>query len=351
MVSWEFPPQLIGGLGRHVGALVPALRARGHDVRVITPSAAPVLSADQLLDQVTATQPQLLEQGARFGRAWSPDLVHGHDWLTGPAAAGLAQSFDAPLVTTIHATEAGRHQGYLPTDLARAVHARELALTQASARVLVCSAYMAAEVDRLFHVSAEVIGNGCSIQPTPGPTEPDLIAFAGRLVHEKGVQELIKALPELRTEFPRLRCAIAGAGPLLAAQQDRADRYGVADLVHWLGFLDPAATAALLARAAVVVVPSLYEPFGLVALEAQAVGTPVAVADAGGLRELVRDGVTGVRFAPESPTAIAGAVRWLLGNPTAAQTMAKTALEQARTRFSWTAVAARVEAAYQSLLG
>lgn len=336
---------MIGGLGRHVGELVPALRALGHDVRVVAPE-HPELSRRDVVDQVATAQPALIEAGGLAVRDWSPDVIHGHDWLTATAARELARAADVPLVTTVHATERGRQQGYLTEPSQYRIDDIERAMCRASDVVLACSQYQADELDQHFQVAATVIGNGCLPSAHRSTREPGLIAFAGRLVHEKGVQELIKALPLLRTEYPDIHCLIAGDGPLLAAQQDRARRYGVADRIGWPGLLNQAGTGELLARASIVVVPSLYEPFGLVALEAQAAGTPVAVTDTGGLRELVTDGVTGVRFAPESPSAIAAAVRRLLTDPAQAEVMANAARQQAETRFSWPAVARRVAAAY-----
>jgi len=344
MTSWEFPPRVLGGLGRHVGELVPALRSLGHDVRVVAPDSTDL--GGDLLAHVAAGQAELIRAGRNAVDGWTPDVVHGHDWLTAVAARELARHTRAPLVTTMHATERGRQQGYLTSPLQRQIDASERRLCLDSDVVLACSQYQADELDRLFHVPATVIGNGCTLTFNPKPKDANLIAFAGRLVHEKGVQELIKALPLLSEEFPDIHCVIAGDGPLYADQLDRAERYGVADRIRWAGFLDQRATTDLLAHAAVVVVPSLYEPFGLVALEAQAVGTPVAVSDVGGLRELVTDGITGVRFEPESPAAIATAIRRLLRDPKNATAMAKTARQKAETDFSWTAVAQRVAAAY-----
>jgi glycogen(starch) synthase len=202
-----------------------------------------------------------------------------------------------------------------------------------------------------------VIGNGATEPELDGtdlaaaearfrPSGP-LLAFAGRLVHEKGLQELVKALPLLEREFPDIGLVVAGTGPDLAEQQDRAGRYRVAGRISWPGFLAGRELAALLAVADAVVVPSLYEPFGLTAVEAQLAGTPVAVCDTGGLAELVEPGRTGVRFAPQSPAAIAEAVGELLRDRAGSAASAARAQRQARSRFSWTAVAQRTADGYQ----
>jgi glycogen(starch) synthase len=147
-----------------------------------------------------------------------------------------------------------------------------------------------------------------------------------------------------------VRLVVAGAGQQLSDQQDRAARYGVSDLIDWVGFLDPAALAGLLATADLVVVPSLYEPFGMVALEAQVAGTPVAVSDTGGLAELVEPGLTGLRFAPQSPAAIAAAVRDVVADPEGARRRAARAQRRAREEFGWVAVARRTAEVYASVV-
>jgi glycogen(starch) synthase len=396
IVSWEFPPVVVGGLGRHVGALAPALAALGHDVRVLTRgrdrqpgversagvtvyrAAADGLDIDlgseSVLAWTQAFEHSLVRAGLAALDGWRPELIHAHDWLVAQTAVTLRQVSGAALVLTMHATEHGRRQGWLAEPLARAIHSVERWLCEQATLVIACSRFMAGELRTLYGLPADrlrVIGNGVRPpepapgEPAPGepaPAEPapgqpawlngsrPVIAFAGRLVHEKGVQELIKALPLLRPEFPGLRAVIAGTGEQLAAQRDRAERYRVAELISWPGFLDQAGLHQLFRNADVVVVPSVYEPFGLVALEAQLAGTPVAVADTGGLAELVEPGVTGVRFGCQDPAALAAAVAGLLRDPAGAARMAATAQQRARTGFSWDEVARQTAAAYRDAL-
>ncbi|MDQ1740275.1 MAG: glycogen synthase [Pseudonocardiales bacterium] len=387
-MSWEFPPLVVGGLGRHVGQLARQLAAAGHDVRVLTRGSGPAAEQQQLdgvtvwraaADEVAidfgsesvlawaqAFEHSLIRAGLRLVSGWRPDVIHAHDWLAAQTAHTLHQVTGSPVVATVHATEHGRQQGWLPEPTPRAIHSVERWLCRDAAAVITCSRFMAAEVSRLFQLDpadVRVIGNGAAppaesrsevetgVVTADGRTyhgEP-LLAFAGRLVHEKGLQELIKALPLLRQELPGLRLVVAGAGQQLAAQRDRAARYGVSDLIDWAGFLDAAELAGLLAAADLVVVPSLYEPFGMVALEAQLAGTPVAVSDTGGLAELVEPGVTGTRFLPESPAAIAAAVRQVLADPIDARQMAARAQRRAREEFGWDTVARRTAEVYASV--
>jgi glycogen(starch) synthase len=341
IVSWEYPPVIVGGLGRHVADLADALTALGHDIRVLTRGSEPRsrtetingvpvtraavdqlnidFSSESVLAWTQAFEHALIRAGLTLLESWQPDVIHGHDWLVAQTTRTLHERCGAPVVATIHATEYGRQQGWLGEPVPRAIHSVERWLCQNAAAVITCSQFMADQVADLFDLqrgAIAVIGNGIDPgQWQRSPAEVDvarsryrgdgpLVAFAGRFVHEKGLQELIKALPLLATDYPGLAAVLVGRGPDLAAQQDRAVRYGVADLISWPGFLDGGDLAAVLAAADVVVVPSLYEPFGLIALEAQAAGTPVAVSDTGGLRDLVVDGQSGVRFEPESTMSL-----------------------------------------------
>jgi len=386
-VSWEFPPLVVGGLGRHVGQLAGHLATAGHDVRVLTRGNGPGPEQQQLdgvgvcraaadglaidfgtesvLAWAQAFEHSLIRAGLRLVSGWRPDVIHAHDWLVAQTARTLHEVTGSPIVATVHATEHGRQQGWLTESTPRAIHSVERWLCRDAAAVITCSRFMAAEVSRLFQLDpaeVRVIGNGAGSASTAG-SRPEvetaaagrasrgqpLLVFAGRLVHEKGLQELIKALPLLREELPGLRLVVAGAGPQLADQQDRAARYGVGELIDWAGFLDAAALAGLLAAADLVVVPSLYEPFGMVALEAQLTGAPVAVSDTGGLAELVQPGVTGLRFAPENPAAIAAAVREVVADPEGTRRRAARAQRRARAEFGWPAVAARTAEVYASV--
>jgi glycogen synthase len=389
IVSWEFPPLVVGGLGRHVGQLARQLAAQGHDVRVLTRGGGPELERQQfegatvwraaadglaidfgtesVLAWTQAFEHSLIRAGLRLVSQWRPDVIHAHDWLVAQTARTLRQVTGSPVVVTVHATEHGRQQGWLTEPVPRAIHSVERWLCRDAAALIACSRFMAAEVSRLYQLDpaeVRVIGNGADPVELPesrseGETGEargaqayrgkPLLVFAGRLVHEKGLQELIKALPLLRDELPGVRLVVAGTGQQLAGQQDRAARYGVSDLIDWVGFLDATELAGLLAAADLVVVPSLYEPFGMVALEAQLAGTPVAVSDTGGLAELVEPGVTGLRFTPESPTAIAAAVRDVAADPDAARRRAVRARRRAREEFGWDAVARRTAEVYAAV--
>jgi glycogen(starch) synthase len=289
------------------------------------------------------------------------DVIHAHDWLVTHTAVTLKEHLDLPLVATIHATEAGRHQGWLPDEMNKCIHSVEWWLAHEAARVLVCSGYMKWEVSRLLDLHPnriETIPNGVDNrvwQATTGEVaaarsrfagEGPLVGFAGRLVYEKGVQHLVSAIPRLRERHPGLRVVIAGDGPYRHELQEEAHRLKLHRAVSFAGFLTEAELPAVLGATNATVVPSLYEPFGMVALEAAAAGSPLAVASTGGLAEIVEPGVTGVTFPHSDPQALAEAVDILLADEMSAQRMAVQARAMVAERYSWAAIAARTTAAY-----
>jgi len=385
MLSWEYPPVLVGGLGRHVHALAEAMARAGHEVTVLSrhpgdpdvpydevsggvrivrvPEDPSLLSfADDLLAWTMALNHALTRAGLAVCAQAPPDVVHAHDWLVAHAATTLKHHLGVPLVATLHATEAGRHQGWLPGPLNRGIHSIEWWLTYEARRVIACSAYMRWEVTRLFELPPEkvdVLPNGVDAarwQVAPDRVaaarrrwagEGPLLAYGGRLVHEKGVQDLLAALPRLVRRHPGLRLVVAGTGPAAAALRERARALRLGRSVAFAGFIPDADLAALVAAADCAVVPSRYEPFGLVALEAAAAGTPVAAADVGGLAEIVADGRTGVRFAAGDPAALAAAVDRVLADQVLARRLVRNARAVLAAEHTWAGVATRTVATYE----
>ena len=373
-VSWEYPPLVYGGLGHHVHALAVAQAAAGHDVVVVTQlagtGAAPdevvegvrvvraafdPLRIDDLLGWVAGLGRALARSGAALAPAWTPDVVHAHDWVVADAARRLCDGLGAPLVVTLHATEAGRHQGWLPSEMSRAIHRSEWRLAHDARRVVTSSDAMRREVLTLFDADparVTVVRPGLDVtrwRARPRDVaavrerhagEGPLLVTGARLEYEKGVHTLLDALPRLRRRFPGLRLVVAGRGSQREAleHQVRALRLGRAvDLVGWL---DARALAATLAAGDLAVLPSVYEPFGLVALETVAQGTPLVVARTGGLAETVVDGVTGRTFTPLDPRDLAEVATEVLLDPGVATRMARAAVARLRTEHDWASAAA-----------
>lgn len=380
MVSWEYPPVVVGGLGRHVHHLATELVAAGHEVIVLSrrptgtdPSTHPstdevsegvrVIAAAQdpheftfgndMMAWVMAMGHSMVRAGFTL-RDWQPDLVHAHDWLVTHPAIALAEFFDVPLVTTIHATEAGRHSGWVSGEVSRQVHALESWLVHESDSLITCSASMSEEITRLFGpglAGVSVIPNGIDtggwpFAPRASHTGPAELLFVGRLEYEKGVHDLIAALPRIRRTHPGTTLTIAGDGTQLNWLTELARKHKVMKATEFVGRLDHSELVEALHRADAAVLPSHYEPFGIAALEAAATGTPLVTSNVGGLGEAVIDGVTGVSCPPRDVAALAAAVRRVLDDPVGAQDRALAARERLTSDFSWQTVADHTSEVY-----
>ncbi|HWN27938.1 MAG TPA: glycosyltransferase family 4 protein [Actinomycetospora sp.] len=382
MLSWEYPPVVVGGLGRHVHALSVALADAGHDVVVVArhPAGTDAETHPTTLEHVegvrvlrVAEDPPHLEfvrdlvawtlglghamlrAAAVLLRDWTPDVVHAHDWLVAHGAIGLADLTGAPLVATIHATEAGRHGGWLSQPLNQQVHSVEWWLARRADAVVTCSQAMRAEVSGLFDLDPDgvtVVHNGIDATGWPHARTvadgPPTLLYLGRLEWEKGVHDLVAALPAIRRAHPGTRLLVAGTGSCSDWLAERARAARVRRSVRLLGHVDDATLRDLLASADAAVLPSRYEPFGITALEAAAAGAPLVASRAGGLGEVVVDGVTGLSFAPGDVPGLAAAVVRCLDDPAAARTRADAARARLDTDFAWPAIAAETAALYRS---
>ncbi len=218
------------------------------------------------------------------------------------------------------------------------------------------------EVTRLFDLPAgkvDVVPNGVdAARWQVGPdrvaaarrrwaADGPLVAYCGRLVHEKGVQDLLAAVPRLRRRHPGLRVVVAGTGPAEASLREQARSLRLGRSAVFAGFVPDADLAALIAAADCAVVPSRYEPFGMVALEAGAAGTPVVAADVGGLAEVVADGRLGLRFPAGDPAGLADAVSRLLGDPESGRRLVRAGQAALTAEHGWARVAERTVAVYQ----
>jgi glycogen synthase len=382
MLSWEYPPALVGGLGRHVHALAESLVRDGHEVTVLTrraegdpgdeiaggvrvlrvPEDPPLFPFEtELLAWAMAFNHALARAGLAVVRDWEPDVVHAHDWLVAHAATTLKHHLGVPLVATVHATEAGRHQGWLPGPMNKSIHSVEWWLTYEARRVVTCSQYMRWEVTRLFELppdKVDVVSNGVRLerwQPAPARVaaaraayagDGPMLLFSGRLVYEKGLHDVLAALPRLRRRHPGIRLVVAGKGPLEPVLREQARRLRLGRSVRWAGFVQDDELAALSGAADAVVVPSIYEPFGLVGLETAAAGTPLVAADVGGLRELVEHGRTGLRFAAEDVAGLADAVTAVLSDQVLARRLARAARVAVAER-GWDRVAEKTALVYE----
>ncbi len=396
ILSWEYPPVIEGGLARHVRKLAEELVAQGTVVDVLTRggerggrdgvehTAALERTVEELrgvgvhrvrepgwprdLDRFLAWVRQMNDDMLTSGRALAEehtyDLVHGHDWLVAHASAALSDLLEVPYLTTIHATEHGRHQGWVDKPPQSHIHAIERWMAQRADSVITCSHYMRGHVADIYDIDERrvtVIPNGidpADLRPVDdlqalrlqfARPEQRLVLLVGRLVYEKGFQLALDALPDVIEKVGNVRFLVAGSGTHEGELKQQAERLGLNEQGVFLGWIGDDALHSLYRIADLCVVPSLYEPFGLVALEAMASGCPCIVADTGGLREVVPAGErVGLRFNGGDAPHLGVMIERLLVDEQLRDRLVTEASEHV-LRFDWSDVAQRTVGVYREL--
>jgi glycogen(starch) synthase len=308
----------------------------------------------------------MLAAGVELGDRFDFDLVHGHDWLVAGACDHLARRYDTPLVTTIHATEYGRHQGWVENHPQSHIHGVERWIVNRSDRVIACSHFMREQIADIFAVAERritVIPNGIDPDDMPAedgvelarlrsefaaPDEP-LVLLIGRLVYEKGFQLALEAMPRVIEAVPNTRFLVAGSGTHESELHRQAEDLGLMSHGTFLGWIGDDVLHSLYRIAELTVVPSIYEPFGLVALEAMASECPCIAADTGGLREVVPVEGAGLRFRASDPEHLAEAAIQVLSDEKLSRRMVEEGLDHIQL-FDWSDVGRQTLSLYEDLV-
>jgi glycogen(starch) synthase len=385
LISWEYPPVIEGGLGRHVRKLAEHLVADGVQVHVLTRGGGHLPAEEErhgvLVHRVTeppfpkdvgafvrwveAMNADMRELGDELCVRFAFSLVHSHDWLVAGAAEQVARGAGLPWLTTVHATEYGRHQGWVDKHPQSHIHAAERAMVRRADHVITCSRYMRSHVASVFgvkHARITAIQNGIDprdLEPVAPDldglraryAEPDqrLVLLVGRLVYEKGFHLALDALAPLIRRIGGVRFVVAGTGTAEAELKRQAWRLGLSRHGAFLGWVGDDMLHSLYRVADLCIVPSIYEPFGLVALEAMASSCLCVVADTGGLREVVPgDGTVGLRFPPRDSAALEVILERVLTDDDARAQLVAEAREHV-LRFDWSEVAHETGEVYSRL--
>jgi glycosyltransferase involved in cell wall biosynthesis len=315
----------------------------------------------QLLNQATDRRVrQLLEDWRPGGQ---PTIFHAHDWLSLDAARELKYEYKLPMVATVHATEWGRHGGIF-ADTHRYIHEQEYWLTYEAWRVIVCSDFMKGEVVRLFDSPADkvdVVYNGVNASKFEfdwdeeeraahraklALPEEKIVMYVGRFVREKGIHVLLNAANVVLAQEPNTKFLIVGGG-----NRERFEKFtewaGLKDKVLFTGFMANRSLHQLYRVADVAVFPSLYEPFGIVALEGMAAGAAVVSSDAGGLKEVVLHDETGTLSFAGNPESLAWAILKTLRDPDRAERLKEKARKRLHEEFDWSLLADKTISVYE----
>lgn len=383
MLSWEYPPRVIGGLATHVKHLTEELRNIGVEIILLTCNYPGAPETERLgnmtvkrVESYTAPTSDFASwvllmninmerEAVKTVKEWGRvDIVHAHDWLVAKPAISIKHLCRVPLISTIHSTEQGRRRG-LHTDYQRMIHQIEWWLTYESWKVVCCSNYMKEEVVRFFNTPSDkiiVIPNGVDrnqfnsysclrdFRSRYAAEKEKIILYVGRLVPEKGVNVLLGAMPSVLNSHPEAKLVVVGEGYYKEELMRIAGQLSIFPKVHFTGYVDDETLRRLYKCASVAVFPSLYEPFGIVALEAMASGVPVIVSDVGGLSETVENNVNGLKVEANNSDSLSRAISYLLDNPDAAERLKQNALKKVTETYDWRTIAERTRALYLKTL-
>ena len=388
LLSWEYPPIVEGGLARHVRKLAEGLVGQGVEVHVLTRGGRnrppeenrhgvivhgvaepdfPKNDLDAFIAWVGDMNRDLAGAGEGLGERLEFDLVHSHDWLVAPAAEQLKDRFGTPWLVTVHATEHGRHQGWVRKHPQSYIHGVERRMMRSADRVITCSDFMRGHVNQVFRVAKRkitTIPNGIDpldLEPIEAVdltelrarfADPDdkLVLLVGRLVYEKGFHLALEALPQVIKRLGNVRFVVCGAGTAEADLKAQARELKLTKHGAFIGWTGDDTLHSLYRVADLCVIPSIYEPFGLVALEAMASGCLCLVADTGGLREVVpEDGTAALRFRARDPRSLGRMIEKMLTDEELRQRLVAEAREHV-LNFDWTEVAIETANVYEELV-
>ncbi len=383
MLTWEYPPRVVGGIARVVHDLSQRMIKDGHDVTVVTykDGNAPYFENDkgvkvyrvdnymihpnnfidwimQLNFNMIAKATEIISKEGNF------DVIHAHDWLVTYAAKSLKESFKIPIVATIHATESGRNSG-IHDETQRYINDSEWLLTYESTEVIVNSNFMKNDLQRIFGLPFEkinVIPNGINLTNFTG-IEKDydfrrqfamdnekIILYVGRLVYEKGIQYLIGSMPKILERYNDAKLVICGKGGMIDELRQEAHNLGIEKKIYFAGYCDSKKVQKMYKCADVAVFPSTYEPFGIVALEAMLAGIPTVVSDVGGLNEIIEHGVNGMKSYAGNSNSIADSVLSLLFDQKLCDTVSKNAVKKVKELYNWNKIAQDTHYVYEQAI-
>ena len=383
MLTWEYPPRIVGGIARVVHDLSQRLMKDGHDITVVTyrDGDTPYFENDkgvkvyrvdnymirpnnfidwilQLNFNMVAKASEIISKEGKF------DVIHAHDWLVANSAKTLKHAYGIPVISTIHATESGRNSG-IHDETQRYINDTEWMLTYESTEVIVNSNFMKGHVQGLFGLPFDkinVIPNGINLNNFNGierdydfrrqyaADNEKIILYLGRLVYEKGIQHLISAMPKILNGYHDSKLVIAGKGGMLDDLKAQVSRMGIDNKVYFTGYLNAKQVQKMYKCADVAVFTSTYEPLEIVALEAMLAGVPTVVSDVGGLNEIVEHGVTGMKSYAGNPNSIADSILALLYDHQLCSNVAKNAKAEVKRQYNWNKIAQDTHFVYQKAI-
>ena len=395
-LTTEYPPVIYGGLGTAVGGWVTASARAGLTMGVLLVEGELVVDdpaggrygglhrpagragptreveggAQAVVDRdgirfFQSTWDEATEAGVRLAGQWEPDLVHLHTAMVWPQAQAIQEQTSKPLVYHVHSVDRAEYEiGHEPQPWLAHSHAQDAAIAHADRLIALSgderdllTAYYPEVRDRI-----RIVGNGIDEEATHGPTRhrtpldgPPMVLYSGRLVERKGIRDLLDAIPRVLAAAPDTRFVLAGGPPPLTGAEV-ADQWLTPELdayraqIHFTGWLSPAALADWYRAADILVVPSRYEPFGMVILEGMLHGLPIVSSDVGGPAEILQNGRTGLLFPPRDAERLADAITALVRDHELRGRIGRAGAAEVRRSWTWPNRVAGMRDVYDELM-
>ena len=371
-LTTEFPPVIYGGLGTAVGWWAKACARAGVEIAVQlvggvlaldgnaalygsprhrTPhrDASPARESKEGILFIQCSEPDAIAAGVRAVEEWRPDVVHLHTAMLWYLASAIKAATGKPLVFHVHSVDRAEYDlGNEPNPFLAQARAQEEAIT-GSDRLIALTRSEEVLLRQYYPEAADkirVVGNG--IEDTDAAltatfsTRPEMptVLYSGRLVERKGIRELLAAIPEVLQAVPGARFVTTGGPPpfsasAVAAQWLETQHIPFLERIQFTGWQSPAEMALRYAAADILVVPSRYEPFGMVILEGMLYGLAIVAADVGGPAEILEHGRTGLLFPPRDVEALGSALQRLLKNPEERKKLGQAAAREVRSKWLW----------------
>ncbi len=372
-MTWEYPPLKAGGIAAHCEDLATTLASQGHEPIVITYGPEEetevrdgveihrVPSTDAATDTISWAMylgHQMEKKAIELYSQKEFDLVHAHDWMTVPGSVGVKKTLDIPMVFTIHSTQKGRDG--IDSEYQETIHDLEWYGTYEASEVITVGRDFSEEVKHTFDVPGEKVNyipNGVDLEKFDSHSKSlnrgeyaldweKIVLFVGRMYPQKGPGHLIEAMPNIIDSSEEAKFVMCGSGATEHYKSIAKDQVG--EKVHFPGYVSDAELLSLMKEASVTVAPSVYEPFGIVPLEAAACETATVGSYVGGMKDTIVHEYTGLHTYPADSGSIAYQVNRALNDPGWSDWMGDKARERVEENFQWEQISAWTNGIYRN---
>jgi len=374
-ITWEYPPYKAGGIAAHCEDLATTMAAQGHEPVVITygdERTCEVRDGVQIqrvpsTDFATNTLSWAMHLGHEMEKKAIElhkqnnfDLVHAHDWMAVSGATGIKKTLDLPMVFTVHSTQKGRDG--ISSEYQKTIHDLEWYGTYEADEVITVGREFSEEVKHTYEVPENKINyipNGVDLERFDSHSKDlnrrnyaldweNIVLFVGRMYPQKGPGHLIEAMPHILDQQPEAKFVMCGSGATEHYKSIAKSQVG--DKVHFPGYVSDNELMSLMKEAAMTVAPSVYEPFGIVPLEAAASETMTVGSYTGGMKDTIVHEYTGLHTYPADPGSITDQVSRGLEDPGWADWMGDNARERVEDNFRWEQISAWTTGIYNQAL-